>query len=133
MSIYLGYSVKKNPPIRKTSTLSTDADSRTDTNLKRKRDLSLKKKIKKIRHCGVYLMHKFLRNMTHKLSRKLANKFAKKKCEGRLKGVKSWFEGGAVKHASTTSLLELPFGILQKLLTNIYVMLVQSIVRIAII
>ena len=35
--------------IRETPTLSTDADSRTDTNLKRLRDLSLKKKnIKKI-------------------------------------------------------------------------------------
>ena len=33
--------------IRETPTLSTDADSRTDTNLKRLRDLSLKKKIKK--------------------------------------------------------------------------------------
>ena len=30
--------------IRETPTLSTDADSRTDTNLKRLRDLSLKKK-----------------------------------------------------------------------------------------
>ena len=33
--------------IRETPTLSTDADNRTDTNLKRLHDLSLKKKINK--------------------------------------------------------------------------------------
>ena len=38
--------------IRETPTLSTDADSRTDTNLKRLRDLSLKKKMRK---CVIYL------------------------------------------------------------------------------
>ena len=35
---------KKKSRIRETPTLSTDADNRTDTNLKRLRDLSLKKK-----------------------------------------------------------------------------------------
>ena len=38
-------SVKKSH-IRETPTLSTDADRRTDTNLKRLRDLSKKKKMK---------------------------------------------------------------------------------------
>ena len=43
---------QKKSRIRETPTLSTDADSRTDTNLKRLRDLSLKKnkKIKKFNH-----------------------------------------------------------------------------------
>ena len=34
-------SIKKKSRIRETPTLSTDADSRTDTNLKRLRDLSI--------------------------------------------------------------------------------------------
>ena len=38
---------KKKSRIRETPTLSTDADSRTDTNLKRLSDLSLKKNKKK--------------------------------------------------------------------------------------
>ena len=38
----------KKSRIRETPTLSTDADSRTDTNLKRLRDLSLTKNLKKI-------------------------------------------------------------------------------------
>ena len=39
----------KKSRIRETPTLSTDADSRTDTNLKRLRNLSLTKKIKKFK------------------------------------------------------------------------------------
>ena len=41
--------VKKKSRIRETPTLSTDADSRTDTNLKRLHELSVKK-IKKIKN-----------------------------------------------------------------------------------
>ena len=37
-------SIKKKSGIREIPTLSTDADSGTDTNFKRKRDLSFKKK-----------------------------------------------------------------------------------------
>ena len=48
---------KKKSRIRETPTLSTDADRRTDTNLKRLRDLSLKK-YKKMRGCVIYLKKK---------------------------------------------------------------------------
>ena len=51
----------KKSRIRETPTLSTDADSRTDTNLKRLRDLSLKQKKKYIyilRGCVIYLQKK---------------------------------------------------------------------------
>ena len=41
--------IKKKSRIRETPTLLTDADSRTDANLKRLRDLSLKKKLNKIK------------------------------------------------------------------------------------
>ena len=55
-NIHIG---NKKSRIRETPTLSTDADSRTNTNSKRLRDLSLKnKKIKKMRSCVIYLKKK---------------------------------------------------------------------------